>query len=149
MQVMAKAGSMSATMAKIPGVGDEIDPQAAQLAEKKLARYEAFCAQMSPEERKSPELLLPGNDGAALRAEQLAGRCGVGVEEIRTFLAEFVVLRKTSQAFAQRKGPEEVKAVMAAAQEEAGLTNRQERRLAAKEAKKAAKKKGGGGGGFG
>lgn len=148
MQVMSKAGSISQTLANVPGVDDNpaLDPKAVQMAEEKLKRYEGFISAMDEAERAQPELLLPGGADAPMRVERLARAASASEEDIRQFLGEFVVMRKTSQAFAQRKSPEEVKAIMTEAQESAGTTNRRERRLAAKEARKGAKRKGGAGG---
>mmetsp|Transcript_5826 Transcript_5826/g.15884 ORF Transcript_5826/g.15884 Transcript_5826/m.15884 type:complete len:249 (-) Transcript_5826:659-1405(-) len=148
MQVMAKAGSISKTLANIPGASGQIDPNAAAMAEKKLKRYEEYCNAMQPEERTDPSLLLPGSSTAAMRLEKLSAATGASDEDLFQFLGEFQVMRKTSQAFAQGKKPDEVQAIMTEAQQDVGMAvNRRERRLAAKEAKKA--KKGNKSAGFG
>jgi hypothetical protein len=145
LKVITKAGSFAALAAKIPGAGDNIDPRAAALAEEKLRKYEKWIKMMDPAERSDPSLLLPSNPQSRGRVDKLAAAAGVKAEDIKQFLGEFVVMRKTSQAMAQGKSPEEVKAAMMDTQQDLGMTNRKERRLAAKEAGKKGKAKAKGG----
>ena len=147
MRVITKAGSIAAFAAKIPGAADKIDARAAEMATEKLKQYEVFCSHMEPAERMDPSLLLPGGANALARIERIAAAASVPVSDVQQFLGEFVVMRRTSQAMAQGKSPEEVQAAMTSAQESLGLLNRAERRLKAKEEGKkkkstGAKKKG-------
>lgn len=135
MRVITKAGSVASFAAKIPGVGNKMDPRTAELAQEKLRKYERFCGLMTAEERANPTLVLPGGNNAVLRVERIAKEAGVPADEVKQFLGEFVVMRKTSQAMAQGKSPAEVEAAMMGAQDELGLLNRAERRLNAKEKK--------------
>jgi signal recognition particle GTPase len=135
MRVITKAGSIAAIAAKIPGAGDKIDPRAAEMATQKLKKYEVFCSHMTDEERADASLLLPGGFNAPVRTERIAKAAAVPLAEVQQFLGEFVVMRRTSQAMAQGKSPDEVQAAMVSAQDSLGMINRAERRLQAKQKK--------------
>ncbi|MEW6313800.1 MAG: signal recognition particle protein [Pseudomonadota bacterium] len=87
MQQMKKMGGVSALMDKLPGQLAQA-AQKAPVDDKQLARIEGIINSMTPQERRTPEILK------ASRKRRIAAGAGVPVQEVNRLLSQFEQMQK-------------------------------------------------------
>mmetsp|Transcript_27658 Transcript_27658/g.26468 ORF Transcript_27658/g.26468 Transcript_27658/m.26468 type:complete len:539 (+) Transcript_27658:39-1655(+) len=99
-QSVRKMGGMGGMLKMIPGMAGKVTDEQMFELEKKLKKFEAIIACMSPEERSIPDLLARQGgkkdlmQDAVTRRLALAGRAEVRPVEVDAFITEFSGMRK-------------------------------------------------------
>ena len=136
-ETLSKMGSLGKIASMIPGMGGGLDPEKLADAEIRLRKHGAMIQSMKKKERLDPDLLIK-DAGAGVRLARIARGSGTSIEQVESFLEEFVKMRGLMKKMARiSNGDDTEEDVMA------NMGNRQQRRMAKKQ-----KKKRGGGGGF-
>jgi signal recognition particle subunit SRP54 len=105
MQQVKRLGPLENVIKMLPGMGRMIPP-GMQVDPKMLTRKEAIVQSMTPDERRSPQLLT------ASRRRRIAAGCGQTVTEVNQFLNEFEQMRKMIRTMImQQPGMKTVQAV--------------------------------------
>ncbi|HWN97314.1 MAG TPA: signal recognition particle protein [Methylomirabilota bacterium] len=92
MRAMKKLGSLEKIVGMLPG-GGEIKPEELQKQEKEFKRMEGIICAMTPQERRSPQILN------AKRRLRIAGGSGVKVAEVNTLMNKFAQMQQMMKKF--------------------------------------------------
>ncbi len=95
MQSMRKMGPLAGMLAMIPGIPKQL--RQAQIDERELDRVEAIIRSMTPEERRSPEIL----NGS--RRKRIATGSGASVQAVNQLISKFKQMQKLMKQFAGGK----------------------------------------------
>lgn len=95
-----KMGDLKSLMGMIPGVGKQI--KNLDIDDKAFIKVESIIHSMTPQERKSPELLNMS------RKRRIAKGCGHNIHEINMFIKQFDEMRKMMKMMSNSKGMEKM-----------------------------------------
>ncbi len=95
-----KMGDLKSLMGMIPGVGKQI--KNLDIDDKAFVKVESIIHSMTPQERKSPELLNMS------RKRRIAKGCGHNIHEINMFIKQFDEMRKMMKMMSNSKGMEKM-----------------------------------------
>jgi len=98
MKMMKKMGSMGSLMGMIPGMSQFAGKIDQEVVDKKLKRVDAMINSMTPLERTKPEVL--NGD----RKRRIAKGSGTQVEDLNSFLREFIEMQKMLKKMGGMKG---------------------------------------------
>jgi len=91
-----KMGDIKSLMGMIPGVGKQLKNM--DIDDKAFVKVESIIFSMTPEERRSPELLNMS------RKRRIALGCGHNIHEINMFIKQFDEMRKMMKMMSNSKG---------------------------------------------
>jgi signal recognition particle subunit SRP54 len=92
MRAMKKLGSLQSIVGMLPG-GDQIKPEQLDAQQKEFKRMEGIICAMTPQERRSPNLLN------AKRRLRIAAGSGVKVAEVNTLMNKFAQMQQMMKKF--------------------------------------------------
>jgi signal recognition particle subunit SRP54 len=92
MRAMKKLGSLQSIVGMLPG-GDQIKPEELDQQQKEFKRMEGIICAMTPQERRSPNLLN------AKRRIRIANGSGVKVAEVNTLMNKFAQMQQMMKKF--------------------------------------------------
>jgi len=92
MRAMKKLGSLEKIVSMLPGAG-EIKPEELQKQEKEFKRMEGIICAMTPQERRTPQILN------AKRRLRIAGGSGVKLAEVNTLMNKFAQMLQMMKKF--------------------------------------------------
>lgn len=93
MQQIKKMGPLKNILGMIPGLGNQVDLDSAQLDEKAIVHVEAIIQSMTLEERRNPSIL----NGS--RKKRIAGGSGRTIQEVNRLLKQFEDMKKMMKQF--------------------------------------------------
>lgn len=96
LQRLRKIGPLERVIGMIPGL--KLRESAGDSGEKELRRVEAIVRSMTPEERRSPQII----DGS--RRRRIAAGSGTSVQEVNQLLARFNEMKKMMKRFSRMAG---------------------------------------------
>lgn len=91
-----KMGDLKSLMGMIPGLGKQL--KNIDIDDKAFAKVESIIYSMTPQERRSPELLNMS------RKRRIAKGCGHNIHEINMFIKQFDEMRKMMKMMSNSKG---------------------------------------------
>jgi signal recognition particle subunit SRP54 len=93
LQQIKKMGSIEQILSMIPGIGKLKLPKDFQASEKELVRVEAIINSMTPQERKSPEII----NGS--RRQRISKGSGTSVQDVNQLLKQYLQAKKMLRQF--------------------------------------------------
>ena len=96
MQQVKKMGPLQSIVGMLPGIPKEL--RQAEIDDREVARVEAIIKSMTPEERRSPEIM---NGSRRLR---VANGSGTTTSEVNQLLKQFKDMQKMMKLLARGKG---------------------------------------------
>lgn len=88
LQQMERMGGLASLMEKMPGVGEVSEAAKAQLNDKQTSRLVAIINSMTPQERRSPDIIRGS------RKRRIAAGSGTAVQEVNRLLKQFDQMQK-------------------------------------------------------
>ena len=98
MDMLNRLGSLSSIMKYIPGMGNQLPPEALEQGQSEMKRFRAIISSMTPKERVYPRIL---NDSRKLR---VAKGAGVAVVEVNKLLTRFVNMQQYAKLIRKSGG---------------------------------------------